>query len=470
MVPSPFPLHRNCAACYRPPMRTLRLASFGVQGSIGDGLTPDIVIDFAAAFGTFLERAPVLVGRDTRQSSRMLHSAVLSGLMSTGCNVIDLGVCPTPMLQFCVPEHGAAGAISISGGHSPMGINAIQLIGGRGAYIEPVVGETVLDIYHARDFSYAPWNQIGKVSRLQDFSRTYFGRLAALLDVDAIRKAAFTVVIDPVNGAGSPYIRPFAECLGLRLIPVNDVASGHVARDPEPRPRNARQVAALMQHIPADIGMISSSDMGRLSVVSEIGETASEEYTLPIIANHVLAKRTGVVVTNCCTTRTVDEVAKRHRATVVKARVGQAFISSALADENGVLGGEGNGSVALPEFNRGFDAFLMMGLILEAMAVRRATASALIADLPRYHIVKQQVAGETHRGYRALERMAESTEWREDGTLSNLDGLRVDWPDGWLHLRASQTAPIVRIISEAETIPVAEARALTAARLLEHLL
>jgi phosphomannomutase len=451
-------------------MRTLRLSSFGVQGSVGDGLTPELVIDVAAAFGTFLERGPVLVGRDTRQSSRMFHSAVVSGLLSTGCDVLDFGVCPTPMLQFSVGPFGAAGAISISGGHSPMGHNALQLIGAHGASIEPVVGETVLDIYHARDFTKAPWNRLGNLASPPDFAGPYFDSLAAHLQVEDIRRAGLTVVIDPVNGAGCRFIKPFAERLGLRLLPVNDVESGYLAHDPEPRPRNARQAAALMSHIPAAIGFISSSDMGRLSLVSESGETASEEYTFPIIANHVLSRQGGVVVTNCCTTRTVDDVAAKHGATVVKTRVGQAYVISAMADENGVIGGEGNGSVALPTFSRGFDAFLMMGLILEAMATRGASASDLIRDLPRYHIVKRQAAGEAHRGYRALDAMADDASWHEGGTLSALDGLRVDWEDGWLHLRASQTAPIVRIISESRDKDLAENRALNAARLLEHLL
>lgn len=451
-------------------MRTLRLASFGIQGVVGEALTPEIVIDFAAAFGTFLERGPVLVGRDTRHSSPMLHAAVLSGLMSTGCDVIDFGICPTPILQFSAGPFQASGAVSISGSHSPMGYNALQLLSGRGSYIEPVVGETVLDIYHARDFSKAAWNRLGHVRAADDFARPYFQRLGELLNTDAIARAGFTVVVDPVNGAGCRFLEPFAKLLGIRLLPVNDLESGHLAHDPEPRPRNARQVAALMKHIPAHIGLVSSSDMGRLSIVSETGETASEEYTFPIIANHVLARRTGVVVTNCCTTRTVDDVAARHGAVVRKTRVGQAYVVSALADENGVLGGEGNGSVALPEFSRGFDAFLMMGLVLEAMATQGCKASDLIHDLPRYHIVKRHVAGEAQRSYQALERMAAYSEWREGGVFSAVDGLRADWSDGWLHLRASQTAPIVRIISESQTQDLAESRAVNAARLLERLL
>ncbi len=451
-------------------MRSLRLASFGVQGIVGDGLSPELVMNFAAAFGTFLERGPILVGRDTRHSSRMLQSAVVAGLLSTGCDVIDCGVCPTPILQFSVGPLGGTGAISISGGHSPMGHNALTLLGAQGAFIEPVVGETVLDIYHARDFRKAPWNAIGAVQPSPALAEPYFDALARHLDAGAIQRAAFTVVIDPVNGAGCRYIGAFGERLGLRLLPINDVETGHLAHDPEPRPRNARQAASLMGHIPAHIGFISSSDMGRLSIVSDRGETASEEYTFPIIANHVLARRPGGLVTNCCTTRTVDDVAARHGAPLTRTRVGQAYVLSALSDENGVIGGEGNGSVAIPAFNRGFDAFLMMGLILEAMATRGLGAAALIEELPRYHIVKRQVAGETHRGYQALDTLANQDDWREGGALTTLDGLRVDWDDGWLHLRASQTAPIVRIISEAREAEVAETRALNASRLLEHLL
>lgn len=452
-------------------MRNLRLASYGIHGAVGNGLDLDTVLDFAAAFGTFMERGRVLVGRDTRHSSGMLHSGVVSALLSTGCDVVDFDVCPNPILQFAVPLMGAAGAVSVSGGHSPMNHNGLQLIGSRGAYIEPVVGETVLDIYHARDFTQAPWNRIGSASLPgRDVVEAYFDALAGQLDVAAIRGAGFSVIIDTVNGAGCRYVEPFARRLGFRAIPVNDVESGHLAHDPEPRPRNARQVAAFMHHVPADIGFVSSSDMGRLSVVSETGETASEEYTFPIIANHILGRAPGGVVTNCCTTRMLDDVAARHGAPVTKTPVGQAYVISALADEDGVIGGEGNGSVALPSFSRAFDAFLMMGLILEAMAVKRVKASGLIGELPRYHIVKRAVVGEPYRIYRALESVHAMQGWRDGGKLSAVDGLRVDWDDGWIHLRASQSAPIVRVISESRDMQSAENRAIEAARMLEHLL
>jgi phosphoglucosamine mutase len=451
-------------------MKTLRLANFGMQGMVGEALTPEIVIDFAAAFGTFLNRETVLVGRDTRQSSRMLRSAVIAGLTSTGCRVLDFGVCPTPMLQFSAERYSAAGAVSISGGHNPMGWNAVQLISSTGAFIEPVGGDTVLDIYHGRDFERAAWNTIGVVEEVNDFTGPYFDALLEFVDTDAIRSADFSAVIDPVNGAGCRFVEPFSKRLGVKTIPINHEESGYLAHEPEPRPRNARQVANLMNVVPSNIGFVASSDMGRLSIVSELGETASEEYTFSIIANHVLGKQSGVVVTNCCTTRTIDEVASRHGSVVVKTRVGQAYILSAMADEQGVLGGEGNGSVAMPEFSRAFDAFLMMGLILEAMATCGARASELVAALPRYHMVKRKVSGESHRCYQAIDRLSRNETWSGGGTPSTVDGLRVDWEDGWVHLRASHTEPVVRVISESKSKDEAENRADEATRLLEHVL
>jgi phosphomannomutase len=449
-------------------MKTFRLASFGIRGTVGESLTPEVAIDLAAAFGTFMDDGKILVGRDTRHSSPMFHSAVVSGLLATGCEVLDFGVCPTPMLQFSVEKYGAAGAVSISAGHTRMGINALTLISSNGAFIEPVGGGTVLEIYHARDFRKQPWDKLGDVQLVTDFFASYFDALESHLDAKSIRKAGFTVVIDPVNGAGCRFIEPFAKRFGLKLVPLNADESGYLAHDPEPRPRNAKQVASIIRHVGGDIGFVASTDMGRLSIVTEDAETASEEYTFALIANHVLGKQTGTLVTNCCTTRTVDDIAKSHKATVVKSAVGQAFILSKLADENGVIGGEGSGSVAIPEFSRAFDAFLMMGLILEAMAQSRRKASQLLGELPRYHIVKRQVYGEARRCYRALEALDGYKDWKDGGTLDLTDGTRVDWDDGWIHLRASDTEPMIRIISESKSRQLAEDRAMNAVRVLEQ--
>jgi phosphomannomutase len=449
-------------------MKTLRLSSVGIRGLTGEALTPETVIDFASAFGTFLDGGRVLVGRDTRLSSPLIHAGVTAGLLATGCEVLDLGICPSPMLQFAVAREQAKGAIAISAGHMRLGWNAIVLISANGAYLDPVSGEAVLDIFHARDFRRPGWNGIGTAVEVDNFATAYFDALESQLDTAAIRRARLTVVVDPVNGAACRFLTPFAQRLGFDLVAINGEESGFLAHDPEPRPRNARQVAAILPRVHAQVGFVASSDFSRISIVTDEGETASEEYTFPLVADHVLRRNPGVLVTNCCTTRMADDVAAAHASPVVKVPVGQAHILAALADENGVIGGEGNGSVAVPRFSRACDGFLTIGLILESLAQRPDRISSRLHELPQYHIVKRQVYGEPRRCYRALESLQGAADWCAGARLDRTDGLRADWDDGWVHVRASETEPMNRIISESRARPRAEARAMEVVRRLER--
>ncbi len=448
-------------------MGKLRVASFGIRGLVGDSLTPRVVIDFASAFATFAEGGRLLLGRDTRYSSPMLHYAVSSGLMSAGCEVLDFGICPTPVLQYSVDKYKAAGAVSISGGHNAMGWNAVTLIGPDGAFLDPSGGVTVLDIFHAADFLKAEWNRIGEMHLVNDFVDPYFDALERVVNVKTIREADFTVLIDPVGGAGCTYIEPFADLMGFSLVPVNAGPSGYLAREPEPRPRSALQMASIIRYTGGDVGFVLSSDMGRMSLVTEEGEPASEEYTLAVIADHLLNKQSGPFVTNICTTRTVDDIAAKHDVPVIRTKVGQAYIMAALADEQGVVGGEGSGSVAYPAFSPAFDGFLMMALTLEAMAERKKPLSGLLNLLPRYQIVKRSVPCGSREGYRAIEALKQYKEIWKGGHIDLTDGLRVDWSDGWVHARTSQTQQMVRVTSEAKTRMAAEYRADEVARLVQ---
>ena len=445
---------------------TLRLASYGVRGFVGQSLTPRVVMDFASAFGTFVDGQRVLLGRDTRYSSPMIHAAVTSSLISCGCEILDFGVCPTPVLQFSVRRHQAAGAVSISGGHNGMGWNAMTLIGQEGAFLEPGGGETVLDRFHAGDFLKRDFQQLGSIHTVPDYFDVYLKALAGVVNVEAIRKAGFTVLIDPVGGAGCPFLEDFARAMGFRLVAINAQPSGYLAREPEPRPRSALQMASFIQHVQGHIGFVLSSDLGRLSIVTEQGEPASEEYTFPLIARHLLLKRPGVVVTNCCTTRMIDDLARRYHVAVEKTPVGQAFVMARLADEQGRVGGEGSGSAALPEFSPAFDGFLMMALILESLAETGAQASELVRTLPRYHMVKRRVVCSSRQAYRALEIYRERAASLNPRTINLTDGVRIDWEDGWLHARASHTEQMIRVISESELKITAEQRAEEALRLI----
>lgn len=449
---------------------SLRLANFGIRGFVGASLTPRVVMDFAAAFATFLDGRRVLLGRDTRSSSPMLHAASLASLLGAGCEVLDFGICPTPLLQHAAPRRGAAGAVSISGGHNGMGWNALTLIGADGAYLEPHGGEAVLEAYHAGAFRRSGWDGIGRVVPVADHAAAYFADLGGHLDLEAIRRAGFTVLIDPVGGAGCPFLEAFAAHLGFTLVPLNAQPSGYLAREAEPRPRSALQMASIIRHLRGDIGFVLSSDMGRLSVVTDEGEPASEEFTFALIANHVLGRQAGPVVTNCCTTRTIDDLAAAHGVPVIKTRVGQAYVVSALQDEAGRIGGEGSGSVAWPAFSPAFDGFLMMGLILEAMAVNRCRISDLLKALSRYHIVKKRLPCGSRKGYQALELLMERRGMQAGEQVDLTDGLRLDRPDGWVHARTSQTEQLVRVTSEAVDREVAERKADEIMEILEQVL
>ena len=449
-------------------MKSLRLASFGVRGFVGSSLHPRIAMDLASAFGTYLERGVVLVGRDTRYSSPMFHSAVVSSLMGTGCDVVDYGICPTPVLQHAVPLQGAAGAISISGGHNDFGWNSISLIDRRGAWLEPVGGEMVLELYHAGDFERSDWQGVGTLRRQDEFFAAYLRAMSELLDPDAIRGKSYTVLMDPVGGAGCRYLQSFADSLGVKMVAINGEPTGYLAREPEPRPRSAQQMASVISHTGGDAGFVFSSDLQRMSMVTEAGEPVSEEYTLAVIANHVLWDQPDVMVTNCCTTRTIDDVAEQHGSDVVKTPVGQAYIGAAVADERAVLGGEGSGSVMLPAFSLAFDGLLMAALVLEAMASRQATLSELIEELPRYHIVKRSIPCESSRAYQVLELIEDWLQQEVDEPIDRCDGLRVDWQDGWVHVRQSRTEQLIRVLSESNDKKRAVSRADTLVRLVER--
>ncbi len=429
-------------------MKSLRISTFGIRGFVGESLSPNIVMNYAAAFGTFIEGGRVLLGRDTRYSSDMIHNAALSSLLSAGCEVLDCGICPTPILQYAVQPYKATGAVAISGGHNGMGWNAVTLIGEDGALLEPEGAENVLEYYHAGQFMQRDWLHQGTCREPRNFSMRYFEALTNFLQVDAIRKVGFKVLIDPVAGAGCAYLKPFAEHLGFSLVAINASPSGYLPRETEPRPRSALGLASMIRHVQGDVGFVFSSDMNRMSIVTEEAEPGSEEFTFAVIADHVLSTRKGVVVTNCCTTRMIDDIARRHGVPLVKTAVGQAYILSKLADEQGVIGGEGSGSTAVPAFSKAFDGFLMMGLVLEAMAVNQCAASDLLRRVRRYHIVKKHVRCSGGEGYHALDDVENGLKRLQPSCIDYTDGVRADWSTGWIHVRASRTEPLVRIISE----------------------
>ncbi|MFB0564391.1 MAG: phosphoglucosamine mutase [Candidatus Aminicenantaceae bacterium] len=436
-------------------MKLLKIGISGVRGIVGETITPHLVMDFASAFGTYCNSQKVLLARDTRLSGPMLHTAAISALLATGCDVLDLGICPAPVLQYMVKKLKAKGAISISAGHNDSNWNALTFINQHGTYLTEYQGEEILDLYHLGKFKKVASGNLGKIKPQKDYLDTYFKSLSQFLDTESIRKANFKIIIDPCNGGGAGIVDLFCQYLNCELIPVNNEQSGYFPHDPEPRPRNAKEVASIIQITEANVGFLLSSDVSRVSIVSEDGETLSEEYTFPLVADYYLKKKPGTVITNHCTSRMIEDAADCYNCHIVKTKVGQSYSVQSLVDEGAVMAGEGSGGVAIREFQPAFDGFLTMGIILEMMAVSNKKISKIAQQLPRYHIVKEKiycppvkahsVVGEVKRLYPPQE-------------VKVLDGIKVEKKDGWIHIRASATEPMIRIISESTSKEKAQER------------
>jgi phosphoglucosamine mutase len=437
-------------------MKLLKIGISGVRGIVGDSITPKLVMDFAASFGTFVDSQPVLVGRDTRVTGPMLQAACQSALVSTGCDVLDAGVCPSPILQFMIGRVKAKGGISITAGHNDIQWNALAFIDGEGRSLNPFQGAEVLDIFHLGRFKKAGVGGLGKVRETGGLAAVYLRALRGFLDAEAIRRARPKAVIDACNGAAAPFLGPFAEALGLDLVPVNNEPNGFFPHDPEPRPRNAQQVVAVMKAVRADVGFLLNSDASRVSIVSETGESLSEEFTFPLVANAYLKAHGGPVVTNLSTSRMIEDVARNRGCSLVRTKVGQSYAIHTLVQEDAALAGEGSGGVAFAGFHPAFDGFLTMGYILETMAGRGLALSRLVAELPRYHIVKDKIYCPPSRVHSVVSEVKKLFRHREVDTS---DGIRVEDRNGWVLVRASGTEPMIRVVAEDKIKENARARA-----------
>ena len=426
-------------------MKPLKLSVSGVRGIVGQAITPELIINFASAFGTMVLAGPVLVGRDSRNSSPMLTDGVISALLATGHEVIDLGLCPTPITQFLVKNKGARGAVSVTAGHNPAPWNALNFINSQGTYLNEFQGQELLDIYHLGRFKQLALKKTPKIIRELNPEEPYLEWLLGRLDLPPIKRAKFRIVVDPTNGAASKLIDKLFDLLGVQLIAINNEGNGYFPHDPEPRPRNAIEVSSLVKITTADIGFLLNSDASRLSLVSEDGETLSEEYTLPLIARYYLKKQPGPVVTNLSTSMMIDQVAREQNLPVIRTRVGQSAIIQAMLEEKASLAGEGSGGLAFDYFQPAFDALVTMALYLEMMAVEGEKLSTLVKRLPRYHIVKDSLVCPAYRLHTLV---AEVKKLYKGLEINQLDGLRLEKKDLWVHVRASTTEPLIRVIAE----------------------
>lgn len=431
-------------------MKPLKIGITGVRGIVGDTLTPELVVGFAQAFGTYMDAGRILVCRDTRPSGLMMRSAVISGLLATGCEVIDLGVCPTPSLQLCVKHFEAQGGISITAGHNPVNWNALKFARGDGLYLNQVQAEELLDIYHQGEFSKATWDSIKTGIETRDAIPFHIEKLRQAFDVEAIRERQMTVAVDCCNGACSLLTPRWLEELGCKVLAINDDPTAAFPHSPEPKPQTMAQLRAVVKAGRAAIGFAHDADGERLAIVTDTGESLSEEMTLTLAAKIKLERQSGTVVTNISTTSAIDRLAERYGGNVVRTPVGQAYISEAMIEHQAVIGGEGSGGVALPEVHPTHDSAAAIGLILEHMARSGERISETAGELPHLTMIKHNVTVEPNRIYSILQELRAKTEHETAGVHDLADGVKISWPDGWVHFRVSNTESMIRIIVEAE--------------------
>jgi len=430
-------------------MKPLKIGITGVRGIVGETFTPELVVEFAQAFGTYLDSGRILVCRDTRPSGPMIRSAVLAGLLASGCEVADLGICPTPSMQLAVNWLEADGGIAITAGHNPWRWNALKFVRGDGLYLNPTQAEELLDIFHQGEFRKANWKEIKLSVDHADPIPNYIGALEKAFNVAAIRKRRLVVAVDCCNGACSLVSPRWLEVLGCEVLALNNDPAAPFPHAPEPKPATMAQLCAVVKAGHADIGFAHDADGERLGIVTDLGEPLSEEMTLALATEIRLRKRTGTVVTNISTTQAIEYIAAAHGGNVLRTPVGQAYISEGLLESNGVLGGEGSGGVTVPEVHLTHDSAAAIGLILEHLAESGEKISALAQHLPRLTTLKHDLPIEPHRLYSVLQEFRSAV---EDAGLAfdSIDGVKVTLPDGWVHVRASNTQSIIRIIVEAK--------------------
>ncbi len=443
----------------------------GIRGHVGTDLTPELVARYAAALGAWSrsarnrpsDRPTVVLGRDARTSGSMFARAATAGLMSVGADVIDLGIVPTPTVQLAVEHHRAAAGLILTASHNPIEWNALKFVGPDGIFLDSDAGKAVRTLAEQGP-PRSTWNGLGTVTEDPEAIGRHLDAILALpmIDVAMIRSRGFTVALDCVRGAGAGAIIPLLERLGCRVHGINLEMDGRFPRAPEPVPENLAELGQLVRRSGAHIGLAVDPDVDRLALVDEAGQPIGEDYTLAFAVRAVLDGRLKggtppTVVANLSTSLVVEDAARLRGARFVRTPVGEANVARSIRDEGALIGGEGNGGVMLPALHIGRDAPLGVALILQLLAQTGVTLSRLVDESPRYTIVKAKAS----RGS-DLPILYDRLRSRfPDALVDERDGLRLAWPDRWLHVRPSGTEPILRLIAEAPT--EADAQALVAA-------
>ncbi len=455
---------------------TLIKSISGIRGTIGgkpgEGLSPVDVVKFTAAFATFIAksstntRIKIVVGRDARISGEMVNNLVLGTLQGMGVDVVDIGLSTTPTVEIAVPEENADGGIILTASHNPKQWNALKLLNAKGEFINEKDGAEVLEIADGEKYTFVDVNLLGKVTKNDSYFRKHIDKILALslVDVDAIKKADFKVVIDCVNSTGGIVLPQLLNALGVdKIVELYCDPTGEFPHNPEPLPENLRDIAKAVKKEGADLGIVVDPDVDRLALVCEDGEMFGEEYTLVACAEYVLNKRSpsekaagkkGNTVSNLSSTRALRDVTEKHNGTHSASAVGEVNVVNMMKETDAIIGGEGNGGIILPELHYGRDALVGIALFLSHLAKYGKTCSMLRSTYPDYHISKNKIELTPEINVDAI--LENIREKYKKQPINLIDGVKIEFDKEWVHLRRSNTEAIIRIYSESESETTAD--------------
>lgn len=448
---------------------TLIKSISGIRGTIGgspnENLTPVDTVKYAAAYGTFLKnqypkkQLKVVIGRDARISGEMIQTLVVSTLVGLGIDVVDLGLSTTPTVEIAVPLENADGGIILTASHNPKQWNALKLLNNKGEFLNAAEGALILKLADKEDFSFADVDSLGSIQKNDSYIDIHIDEVLdlPLVDAETIKKGKFKVVVDGVNSSGGIAIPKLLEELGVEVIKLYCDPTGHFPHNPEPLKEHLQDICKLVVKEKADFGIVVDPDVDRLAFISEDGEMFGEEYTLVACADYVLGKTPGNTVSNLSSTRALRDITEKHGGKYTAAAVGEVNVVALMKSSKAIIGGEGNGGIIYPESHYGRDALVGTALFLMLMAERGGKVSELRASYPAYFMSKKKIELTPSINVdKILEKMAEAYAHENPSTI---DGVKIDFTDTWVHLRKSNTEPIIRVYTEAPSQKEANALA-----------
>lgn len=431
-------------------MPTLMVSISGIRGLVGDGLDPQTIVKYTSAYADFCGAGKIVVGRDARVTGEMVKNIITGTLLAKGNDVIDIGICPTPTVLLNIKSLNAAGGLAISASHNPNEWNALKLMNREGEFMTPEENKRMLSLLGESQKNYKPWNKIGKYTEYNEGLENHINKVLSFkhLDLEGLKKRKFKVLLDCVNGAGSFVMPRLLKELGCEVIELNCGKDGIFPRLPEPVPENLTETMKAVKEAKADIGIVVDPDVDRLVLITNEGKAFSEENTITQAVKYILSKEKGNCAVNLSTTRGVDDVASQYGCKVFRSPVGEANVVKKMKEVDAVIGGEGSGGVIYPGLLFGRDALTGTVIMLQHLLETGGTMAEMKNSLPQYVIRKNKIETGTKNPDELIQKIIDKY---SSGRINTEDGLRIDFPDHWVHMRKSNTEPIIRCIVEAAT-------------------